>query len=381
MRGGLAERRRQRQIVASGSRRARAAMRGVGNGAAVEEAVGDLLAASAPRLRHGRARRGGRREARAAFRGRALGGARSSGSRRPSSASRGADMRSRLARIDLRQPAGAAEPSPPAAGQAERAKQRIEHADVAEADGRAAPAASPPRRRWRAPAPRRRPSRGRCGRYPRSRSPAAPASPGRGGGRRGPHRRSARGAGVRSQVLEADGDGEVGPERQPLALRPFGHEHSSADVLARGFEERVGRVEHGHVDEARPGGVVEGAEAGGERGRSISAAQPYPLPLAGRGSPAKPRPGEGSSSRGEQRPHPAASPATLPRKGEGQARCAFASGQSQSIALSSNAASTAAFSLRPRCRRAKPRTGRGAPRARPDGRRSPPPAPCRRRDP
>ena len=89
-------------------------------------------------------------------------------------------------------------------------------------------------------------------------------------------------AGVSLQVLEADGDGEIGTERQPLALRPLGHEHSSADVLAGGFEERVGGVQDGDVDEASRRRIRRG-RGDGWRARRHQHARPSPRLSSGRG--------------------------------------------------------------------------------------------------
>ena len=66
-----------------------------------------------------------------------------------------------------------------------------------------------------------------------------------------------------SQMLQANGNGEVGTQRQPLARRPFGDEHSSADVLARRLQERIGRMQHRQLDEAHAGALEERTEAGG----------------------------------------------------------------------------------------------------------------------
>jgi hypothetical protein len=68
------------------------------------------------------------------------------------------------------------------------------------------------------------------------------------------------------QVLQTDGNGEIGPERQPLAGRSLGDEHPSADVLARRLEERVGRMQHRQLDPFRPGALEKDAE--GVAGRS-----------------------------------------------------------------------------------------------------------------
>ncbi len=160
----------------------------------------------------------------------------------------------------------AAKPSPPAAGKAKRAKQRREERDVAE--------------------PHRDLSRrgfDRAGDGERQRLGVGGHAIGRAdilvAGLKALRRALvvaaedealigvARRPGAALQMREADGDGEVGTKRQALALRPFGHEHPSADVLARRLQKRVGRMQHRHVDEARAGAVEERAKARRQRRR------------------------------------------------------------------------------------------------------------------
>ena len=98
------------------------------------------------------------------------------------------------------------------------------------------------------------------------------------------------GARAAPQVLEADGDGEIGPQRQPLAGAPFGDEHSSADVLAGGLQERVGGMQHGQLDPARAGALVESAEVGSRRRRRPWASSVSRLGAAGRAQDPSPSP-------------------------------------------------------------------------------------------
>ena len=267
----LAElRRRARDSRVSVSAARAAAMR-VRNGAAVEEALGDLLrrAARASGMAVRLAPLGEQRDQPVAVVGERRAASRSS---RTSSASRGAAMRVEvcLPSAPAGRRSGAAAAASGRAGRARAAARR--RGRCRRAAPRAAAAGDLARRSDRE-RQRLRVGGDAIGarRYPRSRSPAAPASPGRGGGRPGPHRRSAP-ARAASPCAQADGDGEIRPERQPLALRPLGHEHPAADVLARRLQERIGRMQHRHLDEARAGGFVERAEAGGERGHQTPTA-------------------------------------------------------------------------------------------------------------
>src|SRR5262249_4205869 len=158
---------------------------------------------------------------------------------------------------------GAAKLTPPAAGKIERAEERGEEGDVAETDrdrgGRGFRGAGDGERDRLRVGPRTGRRRVHAadilvaGLEPLRRTRVVPAEAEAlvGIARR---TRAARDMG------EADGNGEVGAERESLALRPLGHEHAATDVLARRLEERVGRMEHGHVDEARAGAVEERAK-------------------------------------------------------------------------------------------------------------------------
>ena len=116
-------------------------------------------------------------------------------------------------------------------------------------------------------------------------------------------------AGFLGEMHQADGDGEIRPQRQPLALRPFGHEHPPADILARRLQERIGRMQHGHLDEARAGRIVERTQAGGERRHQRS--------RAGTSPPCGERVWVRGVERRAGRRHPSPTP---PHKGEGRAR-------------------------------------------------------------
>ena len=279
----------------------------------------------------------------------------------------------------LGQPERAAEPPPPAARQAERAQERREERDVAEADGDLS-------RRGLARAGDRKRQRLGVGAQTIRAADILVA-------RLQPLRRAlvvaaedeaaigiARRPVAALKVREADGDGEVGAERQPLALRSLRHEHAAADVLARRLQKRIGRMQHRHIDEARAGAVEERAKAGGERGHK-EAAIPSPIVIpegAQRLSgthehlrPETPRDGD-----------VIASPAMSAFMGPGLGPRPNRDDKSSDMAATWPAASPAASSLPRRSRRQPPRTARGALPSRPrDPRRSPPPAPCRRRGP
>ena len=182
-------------------------------------------------------------------------------------------------------------------------------------------------------------------------------------------------------MRQADGDGEVGAKRQPLALRPLRHEHASADVLARRLQERVGRMQHRHVDEARAGAVEERAKARRERGHHSledGSTPAHSSPRRGEVGRAKRRPGERPPSRaaclsglGDLSPRGERNGANRTRANPASdehvllARCfssSFFTSATMSLAETSNWPGRSSFQAA-------------------DARRSPPPAPCRRRGP
>ena len=62
---------------------------------------------------------------------------------------------------------------------------------------------------------------------------------------------AARRAGARGDVVEADGNGEFGAQAERLAGLALGQEDAAAQVLAGHVEERVGRLQHRHLDRRR----------------------------------------------------------------------------------------------------------------------------------
>ncbi len=80
---------------------------------------------------------------------------------------------------------------------------------------------------------------------------------------------AARRAGLAGDVVEADGNGELGPQAQARARLAFGEEDAPPQILARHVEKRIGRLDHRHVDQIRPARGEERGDVGrdgGERG-------------------------------------------------------------------------------------------------------------------
>ena len=62
---------------------------------------------------------------------------------------------------------------------------------------------------------------------------------------------AARRAGLAGNVVEADRDGELRPQAKRLSGLAFGKENTPAQILASHIEERVGRLQHRHLDRMR----------------------------------------------------------------------------------------------------------------------------------
>ena len=98
----------------------------------------------------------------------------------------------------------------------------------------------------------RRPRRCRCRRDPRCRPGRTRCRPRGAGGT--PRRDRHSGAACRpaaGDMVEADGNGEFGPQAKRLAGLALGEEDAAAQILAGHVEERIGRLQDRHVDRRR----------------------------------------------------------------------------------------------------------------------------------
>ena len=64
-------------------------------------------------------------------------------------------------------------------------------------------------------------------------------------------------------MVEADGDGEFGTQAERFAGLAFGEENAAAKVFAGHVEERIGRLDDGHVDGARRSAAAKSARMSG----------------------------------------------------------------------------------------------------------------------
>jgi hypothetical protein len=90
---------------------------------------------------------------------------------------------------------------------------------------------------------------------------------------------AARRLGLRAYVIEADGDGEFGTQAERLAGLALGEENAAAQILAGHVEERVGRLDDGHVD-GDSSALGEQVEHGGGDGW-VAGRHSLPSPLWG----------------------------------------------------------------------------------------------------
>ena len=82
---------------------------------------------------------------------------------------------------------------------------------------------------------------------------------------------AARRAGLGCDVVEADGNGEFRAQAERLAGLALGEENAAAQILARHVEERIGGLEHGHVDRACSARGEEGEDVAAQDGERVMA--------------------------------------------------------------------------------------------------------------
>lgn len=91
---------------------------------------------------------------------------------------------------------------------------------------------------------------------------------------------TARRAGLRTYVVEADRNGEFRPQAERLPRFAFGEEDPAAQILAGHVEERVRRLQYGDLDGVRVARGEEVGDVGGDGGGAggqladLSAARP-----------------------------------------------------------------------------------------------------------